>query len=103
MGAMKPILIATAVFLATVLPAGADDDHDRVLQAVQAGEVLSLRTILEKAEAAFPGDLLEAELEDEDGRTIYEIKLLTPQGRVLKLEYDARTGDLLKSKERGHR
>lgn len=100
---MKPILITTAVFLATVPPAGADDDHDRVLQAVQAGEVLSLRTILEQAEKAFPGDLIEVELEDEDSRTIYEIKLLTPQGRVLKLKYDARTGDLLTSRERDRR
>ncbi|MFA7429114.1 MAG: PepSY domain-containing protein [Rhodospirillaceae bacterium] len=94
------ILAATAALISATLPASADSDHDRALQALRSGEVLSLRTILDKAATDFPGDLIEAELEHEDDRTIYEIKLLTPEGQVLKLEYDARTGVLLKTKEK---
>lgn len=80
-----------------------DDDHDRALEALRRGDVLSLRTILDRAAEDYPGDLIEAELEQEDGLTLYELKLLTPDGRVLKLEYDARTGDLIKAKKRDPR
>ncbi|MGC2857552.1 PepSY domain-containing protein [Novispirillum sp. DQ9] len=93
---MKQKLIALSVVL--VLAGGVsaladDDDHDRALEALRRGEVLSLRAILDRAAADQPGDLIEAELEHEHGRPLYELKLLTPEGRVLKLKYDARTGE----------
>lgn len=102
---MKHIILAAtaALLISATLPASADGDHDRALQALRSGEVVSLRTILDKAATDFPGDLIEAELEHENDRMIYEIKLLTPAGQVLKLEYDARTGDLLKAKEKKQR
>ncbi len=93
--------------MATAFPVKADRDdgrdHDRALEALRSGEVLSLRAILDRVQTEFGGDLIEAELEDEDHRLVYEIKLLTAEGRVLKLEYDARTGDLLKTKEKPSR
>ena len=36
--------------------------------------------------------MIEAELEHEHGRMVYELKLLTVEGRVVKLYYDARSG-----------
>lgn len=94
-------ILLLLVALAVPMPAAAgdDDDHDRARRAVQAGELLPLRVILDKAEAAFGGQFLKAELEREDGRMVYEIKLLTAQGRVVELYYDARTGDLVKAKK----
>lgn len=104
---MKRTLLAIALplaaFSAVATALADDDDHDRALQALRRGEVVSLRSILDRAAQDHPGDLIEAELEEEDGRTIYELKMLTPDGRILKLEYDARTGDLLKARERHHR
>jgi uncharacterized membrane protein YkoI len=35
--------------------------------------------------------LIEAELGDKDGAIVYEIKMLTGDGRVMKLRYDAPT------------
>ncbi|MCR6631852.1 MAG: PepSY domain-containing protein [Magnetospirillum sp.] len=82
-------------------PALADDDHERAHRAVQAGEVLPLRTVLDNVARDFPGDVIETELEEWHGRRVYEIKVISPEGNVLKLFYDARDGSLLKAKGRG--
>lgn len=95
---MIPIL--ACLLTAAVVPAWADDDHDRVRRAVERGEILPLTDILKHANKAYPGQLIEAELEDEDGEMIYELVIISEGGRVYKLYYDARNGDLLKVKGR---
>lgn len=104
MKTMRSITLAIMLSLAP-LPAlagwhgdGRDHDHDRARHAVQAGEVLPLQTILDKVAREFPGDVIETELEDEDDCPVYEIKLITPEGRVMKIIYDARDGRVLKVK-----
>ncbi len=77
---------------------GSKDDHNRARQAVQAGQVLPLRSVLERLEREHPGQVLEVELEQEEGRWIYEVKLLQPQGQLVKLKLDARTAALLSAK-----
>ncbi|WOB10648.1 PepSY domain-containing protein [Piscinibacter gummiphilus] len=83
-------------------PALAGGDHDRARAAVQAGEVLPLKTVLERVARSHPGEVLEVELEQEDGRWVYEIRLLQPGGRLVKLEVDAATAEVLRSKRRTH-
>jgi len=78
--------------------AGGKGDHERARAALQAGEVLPLRTLLERVERSHPGQVLEVELERDDGRWIYELKLLQAGGRLLKLKLDARTAEPLQSK-----
>ena len=51
-------------------------------------------------EREHPGQVLEVELEQEDGRWVYEVKLLQAGGRLMKLELDAGTGAVLKRSER---
>lgn len=75
--------------------AHADRDQDRALAAVQAGQVLPLKTLLDRLERDHPGQLLEVELEDDDGLLVYEVKLLQPDGRLVKLKVDAATGEVL--------
>jgi uncharacterized membrane protein YkoI len=94
-------LLALIVTLGLVSPAAADDDHERARRAVEAGEAMPLTRILERVEADFAGQLLEVELEKDDGRWVYEIELLTPQGNVIELTYDARSGALLETEGRG--
>lgn len=77
---------------------GSKDDHNRARQAVQAGQVLPLRSVLERLEREHPGQVMEVELEQEEGRWIYEVKLLQPQGQLVKLKLDARTAALLSAK-----
>jgi uncharacterized membrane protein YkoI len=77
-------------------PALADrDDHDRARLALQAGEILPLAEILAAAEAARPGRVIEIELERDDGRWIYELELVSPDGFLYEMEIDAASGTIL--------
>lgn len=101
--------IWSAIALAVLLVAGSaaadgrDHDHDRARRAVESGQILPLKDILARAEAAFPGELIEAELEERHGTMVYEIKMLGSGGRVMKLYYDAATGDLVHARSRERR
>ncbi len=83
--------------------ARAEDDQDRVRRAVEAGRILPLRELLDRVEPAIPGQLIEAELESENGTPIYELILVSPEGKVVKLRFDARTGDPVAAPGRSHR
>ena len=96
------LAVVLAMLLASPL-AFADSEQDRARAAVQAGKVLPLRTLLERLEREHPGQVLEVELEQDDGRWIYEIKLLQSGGRLVKLELDAASGAVLKLKERARK
>jgi uncharacterized membrane protein YkoI len=95
----------TALMLAgAALPvawADGDRDHERARAAVRAGEVLPLPTLLKQLQRTHPGQVLELELERDDGRWLYEVKLLQADGLLLKLELDAGSGQVLQVKRRG--
>lgn len=101
-GPALPILLC-ALLVVEAPGAAAGDDHNRARDAVQAGRILPLERILESARARFGGDVLDVELEDEDAGFRYEIKLIVADGRILKLEYDAATGELLHARGRDRR
>src|SRR3989441_13288005 len=94
-------LLVVGLVLACAAAAGADDDHARARSAYEAGEIVSLQAILNRVQAEFTGSPLEIELENDDGRFIYKVKLLAPGGAIVKLEYDARDARLLRAKGRG--
>ncbi len=89
-----------AGLLGTPLAQASERDHERAREAVQAGQVLPLPSVLEKLAATHPGQVLEVELEKESDGWVYEIKLLQRDGQLVKLELDAKTADLLRSKIR---
>ena len=100
----KVILIAAcAAILGPVAMLGhADDDksrhareHEEIRAALERGEVLPLVRILAIAQEKVPGDVIEVELEKEQGILIYEIKVLTVGGRVREIKIDARQGTVL--------
>ncbi len=91
------VLVAFALLLSTlsfgVSTAFADKkEHQVVREALQRGEVLPLVKILAIASQHVPGDVIEVELEQENAGLIYEIKILTGNGRVREVKIDARTG-----------
>ena len=76
--------------------ASADDvDHDEALELAERGVILPLQSLIADAVKRYPGRFLEAELEYDDGRYIYELEIVTRDRRVLELEYDAVSGELL--------
>ena len=102
-----PRRLALLGLLAGGLVAGAPlhaepNDHDLARQALQQGKVLPLRTVLDKVEREHQGQVLKIEFEQEDGRFIYEIRLLQQDGRLVKLEVDASSGQVLKIKRKRH-
>ena len=72
-----------------------DIDHDEALALAEQGVILPLQTLIQDALGRYPGRFLEADLERDDGRYIYEMEIVTRDRRVLELEYDAVTGALL--------
>jgi hypothetical protein len=97
-----PRLIAGAAFLLTAFVAapGFGDDHARARAARDAGEIRPLNEIMDAVKRDNPGEVVEVELEREHGRWIYEVKILTPQGEVRKLDYDARSAERLPARPR---
>lgn len=73
-------------------PARADDDHERAREAVVRGEVLPLDAVLARVQMRADERLLDAELEREGERWVYELELITVDGRVREVELDARDG-----------
>ncbi|MBL0916690.1 MAG: PepSY domain-containing protein [Sphingopyxis sp.] len=71
-------------------------EQDAIRQAVQRGEVLPLPRILAIAQAKVPGEVVKVELEYEPTGIEYEVKILTPLGRVREVEINARTGAVVK-------
>lgn len=91
---IAPVLLLLTGLLA-MGPAMAGRDHDEIRRLHGAGQILSLETIITNHRRWYPGGrLLEAELESEHGRYVYDLKFLDDDGVVREFEYDARTGEL---------
>lgn len=73
----------------------ADDDSQRARLLQQQGNILPLEQIIQSAMAIKSGQILETELDDEDGRYLYELDILDQHGQVWELELDASTGELI--------
>ena len=77
-------------------------DHELARKALQQGQVLPLRSVLERIERDYQGQVLKVEFERDDGRHIYEIRLLQQDGRMAKLKIDAVDGRVLQIKRKEH-
>lgn len=100
----QPILSLTLLVLAALTIPGPEAalareprDHDRAREAVATGERLPLSTIVVRLETQYGGRILEIERENEHGRELYEIELLDDRGRVIELDVDATTGEIVDS------
>ena len=61
--------------------------------------LLPLARILAIAQRRVPGDVVEVDLDDDDGRPEYELEILTADGRSIEIKIDARTGTILEVEE----
>lgn len=78
--------------------AASENDHERAMQAMQAGEIKPLAEILATFADGQATRVVEVELEQKRGRWIYEFKLLEQSGLVREIKVDARTAEILQSK-----
>lgn len=91
------VVTLSSIQAATLKPG----DHDYAREAVRRGEILPITRILPIVQQRVPGEVIEIELDDHDeGRRIeYEIKVLTPAGRVIEVKVNARTGQIREIEE----
>jgi uncharacterized membrane protein YkoI len=71
-------------------------EQREIREAVAKKELVPLPRILAAAQAKAPGEVIKVELERKDWGLQYEVKLLTPSGRVREVDLDARTGKVRK-------
>lgn len=86
--------IALPLILLSIAPGHADDASQGLRASPGAGRMLSLEQVLSTVGAEY-GKLIDAQIEDEDGRTVYELKMMTPDGRLTEIEVDALSGAIL--------
>jgi len=71
----------------------ADDDHLKAKRLLKSGDIVSIEQILTKVRQSYQGRVLEVDLEEKDGRYLYEIELVDSKGEVSKFYFDAKTGE----------
>ncbi|WP_163559685.1 PepSY domain-containing protein [Halomonas sp. NO4] len=84
-----------AAALALALPTLADEHWHDLHEEVRQGRLVALPDILDWLETRYRGQVLEVELERDDGELRYEVEMLGPQGQVVEFEFDAESGKLI--------
>ena len=101
----RAILFALALVIAGGGPAYPDEgedsrhDHERARRARKEGRALPLAEILDRVRGQLGGEVVGIDFEEEDGRYLYEFKVVTPGGRLREVHVDAVTAEILKSEE----
>ncbi len=93
-------LLAAAVFAAgPVFPSFAQKgEQDRALELRKNQDLIPYGEIAKKAERQFGGRVVGQSLKDQGGRMVYELRLLKPDGKVLIVVMDAKTGRVLRTR-----
>jgi uncharacterized membrane protein YkoI len=94
------VLLAGAAFLPMDTAVADDVSAETARRLNREGAILALDDILEQVRERYPAArLLEAELERDDGRYVYEMEILTREGQVRELEVDAADATILEDEE----
>lgn len=104
-------LLLSLLFSAALHPVAAQDlppletedglDAGFARAAVLRGEILPLGRILDILRAEFEGEIIEIQLELEDGVLTYEFDLISPEGRVYEVEIEAGSGRIVEFEDGG--
>lgn len=107
----KSLLLAAFGLVLTGAPASSvhagdddDDDEDNRRRAArlarESGQIMGLAELMARVERRYIGRIVKVELDREDGRWVYEFRLLPPDGRIFKVELFADNGELRKTEGR---
>lgn len=99
---MKRLCILFTLLALSPLPVGGEEtapsarpDFEIAQEAVARGQILPLAKVLAQVQAIQPGRVIEVELELDDDVMVYEVELVTPDGRLIEMDLDAATGTVL--------
>jgi hypothetical protein len=73
-----------------LLPGGSSLEPARIVETRRDG--ISLDEAVSRAEAQYRAKVVRTDVQDEDGRRVYVLKLLSDSGRVFTVRIDASTG-----------
>jgi uncharacterized membrane protein YkoI len=100
--AVASLLLLTAVAVSTAdARAFSGSEQDSARQAVESGEIRSLKDILRGVRGQVDGQVLDTQLQESGGTYVYRVKVLGNDGRVRVLMVDARSGRVLQVLEGG--
>ena len=68
-----------------------DMEQDEAREAVQRGLIRPLEEVLSVVRGLIKGDIVEIELDEDDGRYVYEIEYVASDGHLMEIEIDAKT------------
>jgi uncharacterized membrane protein YkoI len=74
---------------------GYEAQSDQVLQWLEEGKVLPFESLMKRHSKRLEGRLLDLEIEEEDGRIIYELEILRADSIVYEVKIDAQSGKWL--------
>lgn len=95
------LTVALAVPYAGLVRAQSGEHRQNELRRdVERGEARPLSEILDAVRAKFPGEVVKVEAERDDGRWMYELRILDGQGRIFEIHVDARTAVIERVKEK---
>lgn len=95
MKGLSALALVLLLLPAAALADGEENNLDLATELVERGEILPLANAMEQLLARYPGRIVEAEFELDDGLAIYELELLTEDGQLMDAEVDAATGAIL--------
>jgi len=87
-------IIAGIVIVAMAGQARSDSDKNDKADLAKAAKITvdqAIKTATEKT----PGKVIEVELEKEDGKVLWEIEVVTAEGKVAKMHVDAESGAII--------
>src|SRR5690242_2002632 len=91
--ALAPLMLAAPVEargIATPSSAGSASSEQRIEAETHDG--ISLDEAVSRAERQYRARVVRTDVQDEDGRKVYVLKLLSEDGRVFTVRIDAATG-----------
>ena len=98
------LLGASALLLTSVGLAMSDDGKEKA-DVANLSTSVTMEEAINTATTQFPGKVLEAELESEDGKAVYEVEVVNADGVTREFEIDAQSGKILNSEledQEGH-
>lgn len=75
--------------------------HDRAREAVKSGKIVSLSVIRNKVRQNYPGKIVDVRLfepKGKKGQHMYDVRVLTKQGKVLVITVNAKNAKVVKVK-----
>ena len=100
---MEKLTLLTLALLIAPVSAGGQakipPDFELARDAVERGEILPLAEVLSRLQESHPGRVIEVELEYSENILVYEVELVTDDGRLIEVEMNAATGAFIKMDE----